>query len=314
MQYVFKPIKYLFCFSLTGLIISCSSVKTESHVNLSIDNVEFTAEETLVLGDISSNPTQKITQYAPLAEYLEIHLTDVGIKAVKIKIAPDLETMQNWVARGEVDLYFDSPYPAMIVSTNTGAEPILRRWKKGIAEYSSLIFVLEESEIQTVEDLNGRKIALESEFSTSGYMLPLVSLQEVGLRLIEQSSSNNNIPSNGVEFIFSGDEDNTIELVLSNKVDAGAINSGAFDELPDEIRSSIKVILESESVARHIVLAGPMLSAEQVEKITEKLLEMDDASESQVILESFEGTAKFDEFPVEQSIERLRELYRQTLR
>ncbi|MEO1096026.1 MAG: phosphate/phosphite/phosphonate ABC transporter substrate-binding protein [Cyanobacteria bacterium J06638_28] len=300
---------------LAGLLIGCSATEPVADVsaNLPGDDVELTANETLVLGDISSNPTKKVAEYTPLADYLASHLTDTGIKSVTVKIAPDLDTMQSWIAEGEVDLYFDSPYPAMIVSTNTGAEPLLRRWKKGIAEYSSLIFVLRESEIQTIEDLVGQRIALESDFSTSGYMLPRVSLQTAGLDLIEQSSHEGSVGANEVAFVFSADEGNTVELVISGKTDAGAIDSGTFADLPDEIRDSMKVIFESETVARHIVLASPELPTEQVEAVKTQLLAMDASPEGNTALASFENTTKFDEFPVEQSIERLEELYRLTL-
>ena len=302
-------------FSAIGLLISCTSVEPtdDSQANLPADDAEFTAEQTLVLGDISSNPTQKIAQYEPLADYLESRLADVGIERATVKIAPDLETMQTWMANGDVDLYFDSPYPAMIISTNTGSEPILRRWKNGVADYSSLLFTLDDRGIQTMEDLNGRQIALESDFSTSGYMLPLVSLQEAGLRLVEQSSGDERLQPNEVGFIFSADEGNTLELVISGEVDAGAIDSGTFAELPDDVRASMTIIWETESVARHIALVGPNLPAEQTSAIKDLLLEMDNMPEGQAVLESFERTTKFDEFPVEQSIERLRELYNQTL-
>lgn len=310
-----KPVNRFLYLGLAGLLISCSSAEpvADTSANLSINNPEPTADETLVLGDISSNPTKKVAQYTPLADYLESRLTDVGIKAVTVKIAPDLETMQSWIAQGEVDLYFDSPYPAMIVSTSTGAKPLLRRWKGGIAEYSSLIFVPQASEIQTIEDLEGQRIALESDFSTSGYMLPRVSLETIGLELIEQTSNDSSIGENEVAFVFSANESNTVELVISGNTDAGAIDSGTFADLPDEIRASMKVIFESESVARHIVLVGPELSTVQMETIKTQLLEMDESPEGNTALENFEGTTKFDEFPVGQSIERLRELYHLTL-
>ncbi|MEM6840183.1 MAG: phosphate/phosphite/phosphonate ABC transporter substrate-binding protein [Cyanobacteria bacterium P01_C01_bin.120] len=310
-----KSANYVLSLCLAGLMIGCNSAEpvAEAPDDLSVDDVEFTADETLVLGDISNNPTKKVADYMPLADYLESRLTDTGIKAVKVKIAPDLKTMESWIAEGEVDLYFDSPYPAMIVSTNTGAEPLLRRWKKGVAEYSSLIFVSQTSEIQTIEELDGQRIALESDFSTSGYMLPLVSLQAAGLELVEQSANNGSIGENEVAFVFSADESNTVELVVSGKTDAGAIDSGTFDELPDEIQASMKVIFESEMVARHIVLAGPELPAEQVNAIKNQLLAMDQSPEGNTALDSFENTTKFDEFPVEQSIGRLKELYRLTL-
>ncbi|MEM7772256.1 MAG: PhnD/SsuA/transferrin family substrate-binding protein [Cyanobacteria bacterium P01_A01_bin.37] len=116
-----------------------------------------------------------------------------------------------------------------------------------------------------------------------------------------------------VGFIFSTDEDNTVELVISGEVDAGAIDSETFARLPDDIRSSMQIVIETELVARHIVLASPEMTSEQVAAIKALLLAMDESPDGQAVLESFENTAQFDEFPVEQSIERLRELYNQTL-
>ncbi|MEM9448911.1 MAG: phosphate/phosphite/phosphonate ABC transporter substrate-binding protein [Cyanobacteria bacterium P01_E01_bin.6] len=302
-------------FAALGLLISCASVEpvADSQVNVPVPDIELTAEEALVLGDISGNPTQKIAQYEPLADYLTSRLTEVGVKEVSIKIAPDLETMQDWIASGDVDLYFDSPYPVMVISSTTEAEPLLRRWKDGVAEYSSIVFTLNTSGIQTLEDLDGKRIALESDFSTSGYMLPLIYLQDVGLNLVEYTSEDEDLQSNEVGFIFSTDEDNTVELVISGEVDAGAIDSETFARLPDDIRSSMQIVIETELVARHIVLASPEMTSEQVAAIKALLLAMDESPDGQAVLESFENTAQFDEFPVEQSIERLRELYNQTL-
>ncbi len=296
-------------------LVSCGSVEStaDSTESPSANAPELTADETLVLGDISEKPTKKIERYQPLANYLESRLEDVGIKKVTVKIAPDLETMETWVKSGEVDLYFDSPYPVMIVSINTGATPLLRRWKKGVAEYNSIIFTRSDSDIDTLEELQGKKFALETNFSTSGYMLPLAYLKEAGLVAVDQSSGNQSLQVNEVGFIFSEDEDNIVELIISKEVDAGAVDSGTFAELPDDVRSSMKVILETEFVARHIVLASPELPDEQTSAIKELLLEMDELPEGKTTLESFEDTAKFDDFPVEQSIERLKELYNQTL-
>ncbi|WP_250564888.1 PhnD/SsuA/transferrin family substrate-binding protein, partial [Adonisia turfae] len=126
---------------------------------------------------------------------------------------------------------------------------------------------------------------------------------------IEESLDNKSLQVNEVGFIFSGDEDNTVELILTDKVDAGAVDSGTFAELPDDVKSSMKVILETEFVARHIVLASPRLPTEQINAIEALLLDMDKSPEGETTLESFEDTVKFDDFPVEQSIERLKELY-----
>ncbi len=304
---------------LLAFVVSCSPVRTTpiaqsvTPSDSLVSQSEVTAENTLVLGDISNSPGEKIAQFQPLEAYLESRLKVVGMEEVRIKIAPNLEAMQGLIASGEVDLYFDSPYPAMIISTETGAQPILRRWKKGIAEYSSIIFAMKDSEIETLEELEGKRIALESEHSTSGYMLPLVAFQEAGLELVEQSLAKASTPENRTEYIFSEDEDNTIELVISGKVDAGAIDSGTFGTLPEEVRSLMTVVLETETVARHIALIGTHISSEQVAEIKQLLLDMDDSPDGREVLATFENTTKFDDFPVTQSLQRLETLYLQTV-
>ena len=300
---------------LSGLMISCGAPEASdlSQGTLPDQTTELTADQVLVLGDISSNPTEAIEEYQLLADYLSSQLSEVGIEQAKIKIAPDLETMQTWVANGEVDLYFDSPYPVMIVSSNTGAQPLLRRWKQGISEYHSLVFTLNDSGIETAADLEGQTIALESDFSTSGYMLPLAALKAADLQLVDLSSETQNLQDSEVGFIFSEDEGNTVELILSGEVAAGALDNGTFAKLPEEVRSMMTVIVETETVARLVGLAAPNLSAEQTNAIKSLLLEMEESTEGQVVLESFAGTTQFDEFPVEQSLERLQDIYNQTL-
>ena len=314
-QILSQGIKNSLYIGLAGLTISCTVPEPSNSTQATLPDptVELTADQVLVLGDISSNPTEAIEEYQRLADYLGSRLSDVGIEQAKVKIAPDLETMQTWIANGDVDLYFDSPYPVMIVSNKTGAKPLLRRWKQGISEYYGLIFALKDSKIETAADLGGQTIALESDFSTSGYMLPLAALKDADLQPVDMSSGTKGLQENEVGFIFSEDEGNTFELVISGEVSAGAFDNGTFAELPDEVQSRMTAIVETETVARHIVLAAPDLSVEQADAIKTLLLAMDESAEGQVVLESLARTTQFDEFPVEQSLEQLQEIYNQTL-
>ncbi|HUM69014.1 MAG TPA: PhnD/SsuA/transferrin family substrate-binding protein, partial [Chloroflexota bacterium] len=103
------------------------------------------AGRTLVLGDISDEAAETIRGTQPTADYLAAQLADMGISGGTVKIAPDLDTMIQWINDGEVDIYFDSPYPVLVISDETGATPILRRFRFGVPEYHSVFFVPKDS-------------------------------------------------------------------------------------------------------------------------------------------------------------------------
>lgn len=267
---------------------------------------------TLVLGDISDDPAEKIKKFQPLADYLAANLGEYGIGSVEIKIAPDLDTMVEWMESGEVDIFSDSPFPAMYVSDNSGAQPILRRWRKGVEKYHSVIFVKKDSGITSVEGLQGHMIAYEEPFSTTAYFLPTAYLMQNGLTVVEKSSDTAAVADNEVGYVFTGDDENIAQWVLSGKVSAGAIDNITFlEDIPEETRANLTVLLETEDVARHIMLVSPTLDVELVEAIKSLLVNLDEQPEGAEILEQFEKTAQFDEFPegINAALARMRELY-----
>src|SRR5688572_238657 len=120
-----------------------------------------TAEKLFTLADISDEPAETIELFQPVADYLAAGLAEFGYTGGQVKAAADLDMMSQWMKAGEVDLYFDSVYPVMIISDTAGAKPLLRRWKDGVEEYHTVIFARADSSIKTLDDLKGHLIALE---------------------------------------------------------------------------------------------------------------------------------------------------------
>lgn len=264
----------------------------------------------LVLGDVSDEPAKKITRFQPLADYLAANLSEYGYAVGEVRIAPDLETMTAWMAAGEVDLYFDSLYPAMVVSDQSGAEPILRRWKKGNDQYHTVLFALVESGITSVEGLVGEMIAFEDPGSTSGYMLPLSYLIEAGLNPVEKGATESLVSEGEVGYVFSYEDQNTLQWVVSGVVAAGATDNGNYEDLLEETDAELVVIAETESVARQVVMVRAGMDPEILAAITKLLLELDEHPEGQAVLDEFK-TSQFDEFPegANLAFERMRELF-----
>ena len=294
-------------FSTCITFIGCQTQSTS--IPETIRNEPQQSTKVLVIGDISDNPAKKIIRYQPMADYLANHLSEFGIGRGEVKVAADIETMIDWMKSGQVDIYFDSLYPAMIVSDRTEAQPILRRWKKGQAEYYSVLFAMKSSKIKNLEDLQGNTIAFEETYSTSGYFLPIVKLIEAEFKVIQQASADTSVEQDRIGYVLSEDDENTIQWVIDGRVEAGAVDNNTFQEIPEASRAEINILAETETVPRQIVLVRKGLEPNVVETIKSTLLKMEQTEEGKEILNKFEQTTKFDDFPTETSIEKIRQLY-----
>lgn len=292
--------------------VACSSPsQTDSAALTRVPTTQSTPnrERTIVLGDVSDNPRKEIRKFQPLANYLSANLSqfDQG----QVKIAPDLETMIAWLKTGEVDIYIDSPYPAMRAINQAQARPILRRWKKGHAEYHSLIFSLDERQISSLSDLQGKTVAFDHPASTTGFMLPLSKLLEANLSPQEVRSANSSVSQNRVGYVFSYEDSNSIEWLLSGKVAAAAIDNQSYDKLPTAIKDTTIILAETEKIPRHLVLVRSNMPLEVTQDISAQLLLMEKTEAGKAVLEQFDRTKKFDKFPVEENLARMQQLYQQ---
>lgn len=301
--------KHWTLFILISTIILLVACTTEQPIQPETATDDHTGA-TLVIGDISDEPAETIEGTQPLADFLAAQLADQGITQGEVKIAPDLNTMIQWMKDGEVDLYFDSPYPALIISQETGATPILRRLKYGVDQYHSVFITKADSELNNLADLSGKMVAFEEAFSTSGYMLPLAYLIENGMNPSLKSSLETAVSEDEVGYVFSTADNTTIQWLISGKVLVGVIDNVTFSRLPEETQAELKIIAATEDVPRQLVLVGADISQPLSDSIREALLAMDETEAGQEALDIF-LTTKFDEFPdgAQKSLERMGELY-----
>ena len=297
---------------LSMLIVVMTSCSTSGNASTPVAT-EVPVQETgraIVLGDISDDPAEVIDGTQPLADYLAEHLKDYGITTGQVLVASSASEMSQMIRNGDVDLYFDSTYPATLISDEIGAQIILRRWRFGVEEYRSVIFASVESGVTSLEDLPGHMVAMDAPYSTSGFMLPAVKMIENGLELVGKSGHGESVAANEVGFVFSYDDENTLQWVLSGLVSAGVTDDYHYDvTFPEDAIQKLVELERTESTPRQVVVARPGLEPELLEAIKQVLINIDEDEAGQPILEAFQ-TTQFDEFPegIEAATAHMREL------
>jgi len=253
-------------------------------------------EDILSIGSISVEPKEEAAKYQSFVDYLASHLEEAGINKGECVVAGSMNEMANLIKKGEVDIFIDSPFPTIRVCRFSGAKPFLRRWKKGVKEYSSIIFVRRDSNIDTIEDLKGKIVAFEESFSTSSYFLPKATLMKEGLTLTEKKDFLSSVSSNKVGYVFSGDDETTMVWVLRKIISGGALHSTDFEQLAKDGISELKILTETINVPRQVVSHRADLNPELVAAIEKVLLNMDKDEEGGKVLKGFEKTVRFDKF------------------
>jgi phosphonate transport system substrate-binding protein len=289
-----------FLFACSPQIATPAVVPTESPVK----------ENPIVFGDISDDPTEVINGAQPIADYLASQLADYGITGGEVRVAASTEEMIELLKNGEVDLYFDSTYPATLISDASGAQIILRRWRFGVETYHGVIFATKDSGITDIEGLKGKMVAMDAPYSTSGFLLPAVYLTEHGLMLVGKKGNQDPVASEEVGFAFAYDDENILQWVLSGLTPAGVTDDYHFDvAFPPEVKENLVELARTESTPRQVAVARPGLDPELLQAIEQILTSMHETPEGAAVLENFQ-TEKFDEFPegLEEATTRMREM------
>jgi phosphonate transport system substrate-binding protein len=261
---------------------------------LLLPQLAYTASFTI--GSINTAPMVESGKFWPLANYLERQLRSEGIDVGKVVVAESIPTMSSFLKRQQVDLYIDSFFPSLAVSRLAGSNLMLRRWKMGKSEYSSVIFTQKNNDIARLKNLKGKIIAFETPFSSTGYFFPKIALLEKGLRLIPKRYETDLVRSDEVGYLFAHNDSKAVLMVLSATVAAGATDNQKYLTVSRNV-DNLKIIHETDSFSRHIVSHRADLPTKLVNRVKEVLLNMHQSQEGRQVLAAFENTTKFEELP-----------------
>ncbi len=132
---------------------------------------------------------------------------------VNIYISKNYEGLIEAMKSKKVDFAFFSAMTFVTAEKQAAAKVLLKKvWQDPY--YFSAIVSPANGSIRKVADLKGKKIAFVDEKSTSGYLYPQVALKKAGLKKDDFK-----------EVVFSGNHQNSIQLLEGGKIDAAAVFS-----------------------------------------------------------------------------------------
>ena len=251
----------------------------------------------LILGSVDNEPAKEIRLFSPLVHYLARQLAPQGITKGRVVVAATMEQMAALLQNGRVDFYMDSPMPSIVVNQHAGSVMVLRRWKKGVAEYHSVLFVNRESPIQTLTDLTGKRVGFEDKFSSSGHILPRIALMEAKLDMVQLPNFRTKVPPGKVGYVFNNDDESTMVRVLMGRLAAGAMSAKTFKQLAKGDIDRLRILHETFPIPRHIVNLRGDFPANLKEPLIRALQAMEHTEEGQAILKAFQKTVRFDPIP-----------------
>ncbi|WED24291.1 phosphate/phosphite/phosphonate ABC transporter substrate-binding protein [Vibrio sp. JC009] len=285
--------------SFFGIILSfflCSSSLSASQ-----EAEAIARENTLVIGEISSNPKKAFKRTQPIADYLAANLQKHNISAARVVVAKNMTQMKRWLRNGQVDLVSETVFAAHELLDSTEARLLARRWKSGVSEYSTVFFSKKENGVNSLDDLIGKTIVFEDRGSTSAFLIPASILIEQGYELYELTSPRELPPEGKVGYFFSdefsrsGGESNMMSWVHRNIVASAAFSNLDWNkEIPEPVQKQLQIIYTSHPVPRALMLARPDMPAELENDILQLLLSAHETEQGRKALKAYKKTKKFD--------------------
>lgn len=269
--------------------------------------VAYGAGDVLVVGSISSDPAKEIRKFMPFTQHLAEQLTSQGIQKGEVVVTATMREMADRIKNGQVDLYIESPLPSLLINHLAGSHMVLRRWKRGQAEYNALIFVKKDSPIQALSQLSGQVVGFKDPYSSSSYLLPRIALERAGLNLVKMANIRDTVPEGKTGYVFNHDRENNLFWVVMGKTAAGAMSEEELTKQAKGDMEKLRIIHETPMIPRHVVNLRGNLPPPLSQALTQTLLTLDQNEAGKRVLAEFEETTRFDLLPPD-SLARLQEM------
>ncbi len=219
----------------------------------------------LRIGRVAYNsPRDVLISHQALLQYLRAHK---GLEKVELLLYSSYEKLHQQMMEENVEIgWTGTTFYSALSATSRNYEPMLApRWR-GKSSYSGQILVSRDSPFQTLSDLKGARMAFVSKDSSSGYLFPVLLLNQAGVKESDLGQ---------VEFLAK--HDSVAFALIARQFDAGATYAGVLEQ--DGLRDqadSLRVLAQTEPIPNEPLVFRRDLPSRIVEIFVNAI--MDEAS------------------------------------
>lgn len=200
----------------------------------------------------------------------------IGIP-VNVYRATDYNAAVEAMRTGNAQLAFLGPFSYVTAVERAGAECICVSGTNGSVGYQSYIITKGDSDIESLENLEGTTFGFVDPSSTSGNVVPCNEI----LENLDLSISFDDLHLDGVFFktaTYVGNHQNSIQAVIQGNVDAAAVSSNTLSnqiEKGNIAEDDVKIIHESPVIPGSPICIQKDLPEELKEIVSDFLLSYD---------------------------------------
>lgn len=223
-------------------------------------------------------PSQNAETLEAKAKPLEKLLSDRLDIPVEVSVSTDYNTIIEAMDSKQVDVGFLPPTAYVLAKDKGAAEVILQSQRFGVENetgeptdelvdyYHSQFIVKSDSNIDSVEDLAGKKIAFQNVTSSAGYVWPAATLMDAGID-----------PVNEVSGVTVKGHDQGVLAVLNGDVDAAVTFQDARNIVKGDYPSvfeDTKIIELTEKIPNDTIAVRSDMDQEWVEKVQQAFIDI----------------------------------------
>ena len=104
------------------------------------------------IGTVGEDVLLQMGRFEPLAKYLtkKINISEVKFSSTAFT---HIKKVASAFKENDIDIYIDSPMPIYRVKQSVPIDVVLRRWKKGVGKYRSVLFCTRDSLVNKIDDI-----------------------------------------------------------------------------------------------------------------------------------------------------------------